>query len=186
MINHDQVLDFGVPEYPMFGPIQFLFIAREFFWNLNWIRKLSLDWWAPMTMTHDLPTLPLSWSFHPWWQLAGPASSSFLEEMGLPQTSPNSKTMVIHQLGTSARAPSFSKVTLFVGISGSQRLQPTQTPGMMDDLTDWVAFTFWEVSLVYFTNSFARHHPFLCSSLAIMSLNLRPSKLVARNVGIWE
>jgi hypothetical protein len=72
-----------------------------------------------MTMTHDshdLPELPLSWSFHPRWQLAGPASSSFLEEMGLPQTSPNSKTTVIHQLGISARGPSFPKLLCLLGL----------------------------------------------------------------------
>ena len=134
MINHDQVLDFGVPK--KFGPIQFLFKKHV---NLNEI--------------YDLPALPLSWSFHPWWQLAGPASSSFLEEMGL----------VIHQLGISARGPSFSKVTLFVGITGSHWI-PTvaaNTNSRNHGWCDWVAFTFWEVSLVYFTNSFARHHPFL-------------------------
>ena len=165
MINIDKPWSsLGFWSTPMFGPIQFLFIAREFMKSLNWIRRVLI---------HELPwpwlmTLMTSWAasllvFSSLMAACWACLIFFPGRNGLAPNIPKLKNHSHSPVGDKCQGSIISKVTLFVGTTGSQRLQPTQTPGMMDDLTGWHSLSgrwAWSISQILLRDtilSFTRH-----------------------------
>lgn len=149
MINHDQVLSlrFWSTQKVWTNPIP-LWFAREFLWNL----------WPPCAAS----LLVFSSLMAACWAclIFFPGRNGLAPN---PQRSPNSKTMVIHQLGISARGPSLAKVTLLGLLDPNGCSQHKLQEWWMMWLTGWHSLSgrwAWSISQIVLRDtilSFTRH-----------------------------